>query len=379
MKKITRALKNINARIKWFFTEKSVVKNLWLLCFIVFISVIGMFVIFRSTAEHAMLAFANRYNEELFVQTQDKIDDSLNIMYKAAARIVEDKKTDSVLRSYKTLSGEEYYNLKKDYNTLIESYVMRESLSMSAEICGIEDDIMISESGIYPYKDGMERVFEGDVQKAFEIIKKGRDSFFSSGNRIVYLKFSNDKRYCVLISVDKLWYFDYLRGAYKNFNGKIFVYDKDGMIAVTVGDDNGIPEKLHEYVTDNEKFSQIKYDGKTYIVNTVKSKVNGWKMYMFFDKNEYLKELVMLENVFYIVFLCIIILFIIIMGIYVKNTYKPFKQFISYFDSAEYGKEKNEYEYERVIRAYKKLKDETISQEKMIYNHEKSIFEFNLI
>ena len=130
MKKITRALKNINARIKWFFTEKSVVKNLWLLCFIVFISVIGMFVIFRSTAEHAMLAFANRYNEELFVQTQDKIDDSLNIMYKAAARIVEDKKTDSVLRSYKTLSGEEYYNLKKDYNTLIESYVMRESLSM---------------------------------------------------------------------------------------------------------------------------------------------------------------------------------------------------------------------------------------------------------
>ena len=374
MKKILRyvslALKNAAA----FFKEKSVLRGWAMLIILITVSVFASFLAFKSVTENLMSSFASRYNDFFLAKIQENFDDCFDTIYKNAYNISSDEIVTDFLAQSNGNAAVNRLAVIELYKHLNENYNTREKLSFRISFCNTGSDNVIAKTGINTITDAYEPVVGTEYIDEFtEILTKNKKGYYAVGNHIVYLDENGTSGYSTVIMVEKMNFFLYLGSLKYLPTGTIEVYNPENTLIMSLGDP--IEESISQKGINSNGLFERKYKNKNYIINEIVSEISGWRFIMYLEKAEYLGELTDFRNSFMLILALLILLFIGFLVLYIKNTYKPFKYFVNFFGLSNDNIVNNENEYEKIIRAYKNLKNENAKRDIMIYNQDKLLLD----
>lgn len=357
-----------------FFREKSVLRSWAILLILLIVSVFSSFLAFKSATENIVSSFASRYNDFFLAKIQENFDDCFDTIYKNAYSISNDETVIYTLSQKSENTAANRLAVNALYKHLNENYNTREKLSFQVSFCNMSENNVIAKSGINTVRDAYEPVVGRDYLNEFaEILTKNKKGYYAVGNHIVYLDDIGTAGYSIILMVEKMNFFLYLGSLKYLPSGTIEVYNPENTLIMSLGD--RIEEQIVAENINSDDLFEKEYKNKKYVINEIVSKISGWRFLMYLEKAEYLSELTDFKKSFLHILIVLILLFVAFLFLYFKNTYKPFKYFVNFFGLSNDNIVNNENEYEKIIRAYKNLKNENAKRDIMIYNQDKLLLD----
>lgn len=357
-----------------FFREKSVLRTWAILLILLIVSVFSSFLAFKSATENIVSSFASRYNDFFLAKIQENFDDCFDTIYKNAYNISNDETVIYTLSQKSENTAANRLAVNALYKHINENYNTREKLSFQVSFCNIAENNVIAKSGFNTVRDAYEPVVGRDYMNEFsEILTKNKKGYYAVGNHIVYLDDIGTAGYSIILMVEKMNFFLYLGSLKYLPSGTIEVYNPENTLIMSLGD--RIEEQIVAEKINSDDLFEKKYKNKNYVINEIVSKISGWRFLMYLEKAEYLSELTDFKKSFLLILIVLILLFVAFLFLYFKNTYKPFKYFVNFFGLSNDNIVNNENEYEKIIRAYKNLKNENAKRDIMIYNQDKLLLD----